>query len=50
VQIKVAYRKGEGEYGPTNDIRDYRASSLGIGTQVSEDKEESQEKPSWSKT
>ena len=51
VQIKVTYRKGEGEYGPTNDIRDYKASTLGIGIQKTEEKDESsQTKPSWSNT
>jgi hypothetical protein len=51
VQIKVVYRKGEGEFGPTNDIRDYKASALGIGIQKTEENDESsQTKPSWSNT
>ena len=50
VQIKVVYRKGEGEYGPTNDVRDYKPSALGVGIQATTEATEETTQPSWSKT
>lgn len=48
MQIKVQYKEGEGDYGPSNDIKDYKSSALGVGTQdSSSQKEDKEESPSW---
>jgi|TARA_R110002020_G_scaffold340097_2_gene555099 hypothetical protein len=49
MQIKVQYKEGEGDYGPSNDIKDYKSSALGVGTQgsSSHQKEDKEESPSW---